>query len=218
MPDVGDVRNAKLTVEGGTPSTLATVMVYPPRGTPFPATPTTTDAGVTWLAEVEYTLPGLWRFFWTVTENGEEIGTEWLEVSVSPSPVAAGRRYADTVDLAGYLGEAVPSGADMLLVRATEAVDWLLRYSRFAVDADGMPADAKVLAAVGKATCAVVAWWVETGDPSGAAARFQSVSINGVSLSRGQSGSDAIGDLLGWAAGKVLDEAGLLGHPVAVRW
>lgn len=98
------------------------------------------------------------------------------------------RVYATPADLANYLGlDEAPADAQRLLARASEAVDDALVTAVYATDDDGYPTDELQRQAVSLAACAVVEWWGDergTGDETGAASVWNSVSAGSVSLSR----------------------------------
>ena len=125
----------------------------------------------------------------------------------------AGPVYAVEADLADseYLpkGTTAPTGAEAtrLLTRASRRVDRLLLAAIYDTDDTGAPTDPDVAAAVRDATCAQAAWWLETGDESGAAARYQSVGIGSVNLTRRT--SDDQDDTTSPDAVDVLTQAGL---------
>lgn len=54
------------------------------------------------------------------------------------------------------------------LIRASLKVDDVLLSARYDTDAEGMPTDPAVADALAAATCAQVAYFRDTGDPSGA--------------------------------------------------
>lgn len=89
--------------------------------------------------------------------------------------------YATAADLAASdflpAGLTAPVGADAarLLSRASRMVDSLLRRAVYDVDADGLPTDTGVIAAVRDATCAQACWWLETGDEAGVASGLDSL-------------------------------------------
>ncbi len=94
----------------------------------------------------------------------------------------ADKAYATRAQLAAYLGMAAPVDPDLgmerMLLRASELVDEMVR-APYTTDADGLPTDADVAAAMTKATCAVVEAWLEVGetnDVDGLAGRPVSVS------------------------------------------
>lgn len=186
--DVGDIATLTLGVTPSAPDTSATVSVVSPTG--LVTAPTTTPNGdrSQWTAQLVLTEPGEYVARWTVTGTGA--GVESSTVTVQPTqPVAGQRVYATTRDLANYTNKVPPADARRMLIRASERIDDLLLTAVYDVDAVTlMPTDAKVIQALKDATCAQVAWWVETGDESGAAGAFQQVSIGSVSLGRGYTG------------------------------
>lgn len=107
------------------------------------------------------------------------------------------RVYATPADLANYLGlDEAPADAQRLLARASEAVDDNLVTAVYATDDDGYPTDTLQREAVKLAACAVVEWWGDergTGDETGAASVWNSVSAGSVSLSRTVSPGGASG-------------------------
>jgi hypothetical protein len=220
VPNVGDVQTPHLQVTpAGDGTTTATLVVRNPSLVVVAHTPapTTSDGGTNWTAPpLTFSTAGIWRLTWTVTGTGAGQVTD--KVPVGPAGItSAGRAYATSGDLADYLQDAPPDNADRLLVRATDIIDRLLLAARYRLDDDGNAADADVIEALKKATCAQVAWWIETGDEWGLGANYQSVSIGSVSLSRGQSGGGAASARVGpdvWAA---LAQAGLTGYGPALR-
>lgn len=105
------------------------------------------------------------------------------------------RVYATRTDLLAYTagsGLVVPSEPDATrkLTRASEKVDDFLLTAIYDVDdVTLLPTHAAVIEALMLATCAQAAWWIETGDETGASSLFQTVSIGSVSLGRGNSGA-----------------------------
>lgn len=216
MPDVGQGQIAQLTVDdfdGTTSAALAVVSPVPRVSTPVSAA--TADSGHTWTANVPaYTTGGLWYHVWTVTGKGA--GRKVFEVQVGPDvPGLTYRSYATTAQLADYLMEAPPAGAERMLRDATVLVDRLLLTAVYeTTGADEMPADAAVAKALREATCELVRWWDETGDSTGAMAVAQSASIGSVSVGRGSAGrrvdARSTGDRVGPQALAILENAGLL--------
>lgn len=96
--------------------------------------------------------------------------------------------YATAADLDEFMGEA-PSDADRLLRRASEEVDTALITAVYPVDEQGNPTNPEHAEAMKNATCAIVEWWGETGDPTGAGSAWTSVGAGSVNLSRGGQGS-----------------------------
>ncbi|PJN40509.1 hypothetical protein CG747_12620 [Streptomyces sp. CB02959] len=124
----------------------------------------------------------------------------------------AGRVYATPEQLAAWTGQPAPADADRLLARASEDVDDALLTAVYRTDATGMPTDREVEDALADAVCAQVEYHVATGDDgTGAAGRWDSVSIGPVSLSGRQAGPAAAGDVdLAPRAHRALTRAGLL--------
>lgn len=103
--------------------------------------------------------------------------------------------------------------ATRLLARASRRIDSLLITALYDTDDQDLPTDVAAAAALRDATCAQVAWWLQTGDESGAQAQYQSVQIGSVSLTRGYtSGASATGtsQVISEEAVRVLHQAGLL--------
>lgn len=122
------------------------------------------------------------------------------------------RIYATPDQLAAWTGDPAPPDADRLLARASEDVEDALRTAVYATDAAGMPTDPDVVQALADATCAQVEYQQAAGDDgTGAAGRWDSVSIGAVSLSGRQSGPTAAGDVdLAPRAERALTRAGVL--------
>lgn len=213
MPEAGTSEYARLSADPFDGTTDATLTVVRPDGTTAAQAVSSSDGGATWVSgsPVTYSTAGLWRLRWTVTGTGEGQATQ--TIAVAPAAGSAGRAYATSTDLANWMQAAPPADADRLLAQATVDVDDLLLTARYNVDADGMPTDAEVIAALRDATCELVSWWEETGDEHGAASVYGSVSIGSVSLSRGGAGGKgATTPRIGPKVRAILSNAGLLGH------
>lgn len=121
------------------------------------------------------------------------------------------RTYATAAEYAAspLTGDVAPSDAALAL--ASLEIDTALIGVVYDVDADNYPTNPSVRAALRDATCAVLAWWDETGDTTGSGAGmiWASASIGDASYSRppGQvaGGSPALPD----RARKILQVAGL---------
>lgn len=209
----GSSATAELTVTPFDGTTAATLTVTNPAGTTSTVSPApaTSNGGNTWTATVAYPAAGRYVLKWTVTGTGARVDRQ---IVVADPLDPRDRSYATTTDLANYIGGSVPDDADRMLARATELIDRILITATYQVDADGDATDTDVIAALTKATCAQVAWWVETGDETGLAGVYQSISIGGVSLSRGGSASkgSSNGSRIAPDAWNVLSAAGLTGH------
>lgn len=97
--------------------------------------------------------------------------------------------YATAADLEAFTGATPPADADRLLRRASEEIDTALITAVYATDDTGNPTDPAHIEAVKNATCAVVEWWSETGDETGAGSSWTSVGAGSVNLSRSGQGS-----------------------------
>ena len=122
------------------------------------------------------------------------------------------RVYATPEQLTAWTGQPAPPDAERLLARASEDVDDALISAVYATDAAGMPTDPAIVQALADAVCAQVEYQQATGDDgTGAAGRWDSVSIGPVSLSGRADGPAAAGDVdLAPRAYRVLRRAGLL--------
>lgn len=215
MPEVGDVATVTLLVDPFDQTTVATVTARRPDGTTEAPAATTSDGGNTWRAAVEYDQAGVWTFTWSVTGTGARAARERVSVAPSPDDVPTGRVYANSADLAKFLGEAPPLDADQRLRDASAVIDTALLTSVYAVDATGYPTDPEQREAVRVATCAVAEWWIETGDDSLGASYWESASAGGVSVSRGGDADTRISPgRLPAKAWSALVRAGLLGGVV----
>jgi hypothetical protein len=96
------------------------------------------------------------------------------------------RVYATPTDLADYTGKPAPEDAAQLLAQATQMLEaHIFRLAWYAVDTDGMPTSAPVIAAFRDAVCAQVQWWSTLGDSIGAKiAGWGQVRIGSVLMSR----------------------------------
>ncbi|GMA31599.1 hypothetical protein [Litorihabitans aurantiacus] len=102
--------------------------------------------------------------------------------------------YATTTDLASapWNLDLDERAAHALLTRATVKVRQLTLTAVYATDPDGRASDPAVVDALRDATCAQAAWFDETGDTgSGAAGRYNTMSLGSASLSGGGTGSGA---------------------------
>ncbi|MGW8876383.1 hypothetical protein [Streptomyces mirabilis] len=105
-----------------------------------------------------------------------------------------------------------PADADRLLARASEDIDDALLTAVYRTDSADMPTDPKVVTALAEAVRAQIEYWAATGDDgTGAAGRWDSVSIGPVSLSGRKDAPAAAGDVdLAPRAHRALTRAGLL--------
>lgn len=124
--------------------------------------------------------------------------------------------YATAADLAAYTEQEAPADADQLLARASRLITSLIGTAVYQVDTAGAPTEQGVIDALRDATCEQAAWFVETGDPSGAAGQYTSVSIGSVSLGGATTGTSAAADRVAPDVPIILAAAGLLAGPVQV--
>lgn len=122
------------------------------------------------------------------------------------------RVYATPEQLSAWTGQPTPPGAERLLARASEDVDDALLSALYDTDSAGMPTVPATVQALADAVCAQVEYQLATGDDgTGAAGRWDSVSIGPVSLSGRKDGPTAAGDVdLAPRAHRALRRAGLL--------
>ncbi|SDL18031.1 hypothetical protein SAMN04488074_109210 [Lentzea albidocapillata subsp. violacea] len=128
------------------------------------------------------------------------------------------RVYATVDELRDYAGaHVVTEDSPRRLARASELVDSHLLAAVYAVDAQGYPTGAEERDALRRATCAVVEWWHETGDPVGAAGQYSESQIGTVRLKRAD---PAVPSDIAPNAVRILTTAGLLSQfPIAPdRW
>jgi hypothetical protein len=120
--------------------------------------------------------------------------------------------YATATELAAYTGQPAPADAERLLDRASQDVDDALRTAVYSTDSAGMPTDPAIIAALSEATCAQVEYQQATSDDgTGAAGRWDSVSIGPVSLSGRKDSPRGVGGVdIAPRADRALRRAGLL--------
>ncbi|WP_433067433.1 hypothetical protein [Dactylosporangium sp. CS-033363] len=188
MPEVGEFTIPRLLVTPFDGTTAATLQVFDGAdvATPWPVTKVgESAAGQEWLGDdpLEFTAGGLWHLRWQVTGTG--MGRQTSKVAVAPDPLMARPAWATTTDLADWTGAAPPLDARRMLQHATRKIRSVVMTAFYDVDELGEPTDAKVKATLRDAVCDLVQWYVKAGDEHGARSLYTSVSIGGVSLSRG---------------------------------
>ena len=101
------------------------------------------------------------------------------------------RVYADAAAYAAYFpGSTAPDNLAVLLRQASRLVDKLLRGRVYDVDADLLPTDPDVAAAMSDATCAIAGELDALGTlTAGGTKQWGAVSIGNVSLSNPQAGA-----------------------------
>lgn len=83
-----------------------------------------------------------------------------------------------------------PADVEKLLNRASLHIDSLVVNAIYEADDDGYPVDLDILETLRDATLAQAAYWLETGDVSGAMAGNQSMGIGSVSIGGLKSAGD----------------------------
>lgn len=129
------------------------------------------------------------------------------------------RTYATPADLNGAPWRAGldPETAEDLLARATPLLEELTRTASYTITEQGLPVHPLIIEAFKDAACAQALWFVETGDPSGAAGRFNSIALGSFSASGGTAGSvnnqTAAAQRFAPEAVQILANAGLIAQP-----
>ncbi|MEU8556025.1 hypothetical protein AB0C80_18815 [Streptomyces anthocyanicus] len=99
--------------------------------------------------------------------------------------------YATEQQLIDYLApDPAPANAAKVLDRASDDIDGLLIGAVYDTDADGMPTDPKVQAALRKATLAQAEYLVSTGDLTGAQRQWRSVRLGDAEYTRATTGTE----------------------------
>lgn len=75
--------------------------------------------------------------------------------------------------------------ATRLLASASMTIYKATMTAIYATDSTGLPSEEPFITGFSRATCAQAVWWLETGDELGISGQYTSVSIGGVSLTRG---------------------------------
>ncbi|MGW3499358.1 hypothetical protein ACWDMY_01250 [Streptomyces globisporus] len=120
--------------------------------------------------------------------------------------------YATEQQLIDYLAPApAPPNAAKVLDRASDDIDGLLIGAVYDTDDNRQPTDARVQAALRKATLAQAEYLVETKDLTGAQRQWGTVAVGEVSYTRGTSGTEP---------GRIADAAlqALRVHGLMSRW
>src|SRR5207247_254693 len=92
--------------------------------------------------------------------------------------------YATLADLGAYLGKEPPADSQRMLARAQDLIDISVKSAIYAVDANGNPTAATVIAAFSKACCAQVEYWINNGDEFDEVNKYSYWSIDGMSATR----------------------------------
>lgn len=122
------------------------------------------------------------------------------------------RVYATPEQYTALTGKAAPADAAQRLATASEDIDDALLTAVYRTDTAGMPTDPEIVQALADAACRQVEYQLSTGDDgSGAADRWDSVSIGPVAMSGRRTTSGNPSDVdLGPRAHRALNRAGLL--------
>jgi hypothetical protein len=191
VAEVGIGQVATLVLDRYDETTSATLVVWSPPDPvdglrrQVPAVAVSSDGHKTWTAVVDpYDVGGLWYQEWTVTGTGK--GRIVNEVPVAPDRMAVPDQYsyATSADLAAYMRDEPPPDCERMLADATREIDLMLLTARYCVDDQGFPSDPGQRQAVRDAVCELVAWWNDTGDPSGALDVYSSLSAGSISIGR----------------------------------
>jgi hypothetical protein len=99
--------------------------------------------------------------------------------------------YATEQELIDYLSpDPAPPNAAKVLDRASDDIDGLLLNAVYATDENENPTDARVIAALRKATLAQAEYLVATGDLTGAQRQWGRAQVGGVEYTRGTTGKE----------------------------
>lgn len=118
--------------------------------------------------------------------------------------------YADTGQLAAYLGDTAPSDGGRLLERASELIDDHIITAVYAVNAAGRATDAHVINALANATCAQVEYWLAGDEEDDILGPVEGVTIPGSQLQYGTRANRVTPMYLAPRAARFLRRAGLL--------
>lgn len=126
------------------------------------------------------------------------------------------RVYATPTDFDTFEGgfEGDDPALEKQLRAASIEVEGLTRLAVYSTDDDGYPTDQDIADAFAEATCAIVAHWGITEDPTGAEATLGAIKIGSVSLGttseRAATKTDRTAQRIGEKAQTILRNAGLV--------
>ena len=129
------------------------------------------------------------------------------------------RLYATPADLNGPPWRAAVTNDDAtdLLMQATPLLEELTKTAVYTTNAQGLPTDPVIAAAFKDAACAQAKYFLDTGDITGAAGRFNTISLGSFSVSGGTAGSvnnqTAAVQRFAPQATQILANAGLIAQP-----
>ena len=234
--DVGDWRSPTIAISTADVPPLpaagtVTCAVEAPDGTISPVvmtagTPTATATPWTG-ALYELTQAGEWIERFTVTGDGKGKARQLVWVTADPGVIPSGMRvYATTADYANDPRTSAPDSSISVrkaLLVASQRVDEMATTALYETNSTTLqPTDSAVAAALRDATIAQAAYAIPIGDAYGlGTTQYRSVSIGGVTLSRGSTpvaGSSTPGRYAPEAR-ETLRAAGLLGAaPLPYIW
>ena len=128
------------------------------------------------------------------------------------------RLYATPTDLnaSPWNANLSTEQATTLLTHATPILEELTKTAIYTTNSQGLPTDPVIAAAFKDAACAQATYFIDTGDITGAAGRFNSLSLGSFSVSGGGVGSrnneSAAVQRFAPQAVQILANAGLIAH------
>jgi len=195
----------------GTPVVTTSAGITSPNDANFsyawacPASQATGDYLVTWTGIVSgVTL----TYVQTVTVAARATG--------SPAPGV----YATWVQYQNWSGDyfTPQTVVTPMIARASEDIDSALTGAVYPVDANGMPADAMVIGACMRATCAQVQFLLADNDPAGVKRQYAQTNIGGVQATRVAAMTALALPPLSPRAAQILHSAGVLPSAALINW
>lgn len=195
-------------------------------GIPVPATSTGITALSPGLYQYVWSCPaaqatGDYLVTWTGTVGGQtETYIQAVTVAVIPSPVPAPGVYATFFQYQQWSGDTltpVPL-VQVMLRRASEAMDHYLIGAVYRTNANGMPTDPMLIDVLVRATCAQTQHMLADNDPAGIKRQYVSTSMGGVSQTRAAAMTAMTFPPLAPQAAAILHDAGVLGSAALINW
>jgi len=170
-----------------------------------PASQATGDYLVTWTATVG-----------TRTETYVQTVTVAAMASGSPAPGL----YATVPQYQAWSGDTLTpyQMVQVMIQRASEALDHYLIGAVYAVNANGMPTDPMLIDVLMRATCAQTQFMLADNDPTGIKRQYVSTSMGGVSQTRAAAMTAMTFPPLAPQAAAILHTAGVLGSAALINW
>jgi hypothetical protein len=189
----------------------------------------TTSAGIQGgPAQYQYTwpcppaqVPGDYLVTWTGTVAGNTLTyIQAVTVAAMPSVTPAPGGYATASQYQAWSGDLYTPGAlvTVALQRASEDIDNALIGAVYAVNANGMPADAMVIGTFMRACCAQCQFLLADNDPAGIKRMYVSTSMGGVSQTRAAAVTAMALPPLAPRAAQILHTAGVLQSAALISW